>query len=88
MGLILFVVLIFLGVRGTPIRQAAAYCAITAVVLTIIGFGAMGDATCRAFGCSASLANLAIVFIATFAFAILCFAVGLGLRKLFDRSTA
>ena len=88
MGLILFAVLIFLGLRGTRIRQAAVYCVTTAALLTAIGVGALNDRACTPFGCAPSTAKLAIAFMAMLGLAFLCFGLGAGVRRLFGRSTA
>jgi hypothetical protein len=82
MGLILFACLIFAGFRGAPIRRAATYCIITAVVLTIISIGAMDDPLCYVTGCSFSIPHLALVFVATVALGVLCIACGAGIRRL------
>jgi hypothetical protein len=85
MGLVLYAVLIFLGVRGAPIRQAFAYCVLTAILLTVISAGAMNDPTCQGLGCTATLSSLAVALLMTFAIALLCFGAGVGMRKLIDR---
>jgi hypothetical protein len=85
MGLILYAILIFLGFRGTAVRRAAAYCFITAIVVTLISIAAMADPLCRVTDCSFSAPNVATVFAATLVFGFLCFGIGLGLRTLIVR---
>jgi hypothetical protein len=88
MGLVLYAILIFLGLRRTPLKRAFAYCLFTALLLTVISVGAMNDPTCQGLGCSATLPSLAIAFLLTLAIALLCFGSGIGVRKLIDRPGA
>ena len=86
MGLILFACLILAGFRRVPIRRAATYCIITAVVLTVISIGAMDDPLCYVTGCSFSVPHLALVFVGMLALGAFCTACGAGVRRLVHRT--
>jgi hypothetical protein len=86
-GLVLYAVLLFFGLRGMSLRQAAAFCLLTALLLTLLSVGAMDDQpACQGLGCKPSLTGLALAFFMTLALALLSFGCGAAIRRLIDRT--
>ena len=86
-GLVLYAVLLFFGLRGMSVRQAAAYCLLTALLLTLLSVGAMDDqARCEGLGCKPSLPNLFLAFFMALALAFLSFGCGAAIRRLLNRT--
>jgi hypothetical protein len=86
-GLVLFALLVFFGLRRTPVRQAAAYCLLTALLLTLLSVGAMdGQPGCHGLGCKPTLSGLAVAFVMARALAFLSFGFGTAIRRFIDRT--
>ena len=82
--IVLCAILLFVGLRGVPVRQAIAYCLITALLLTLSSVGAMDDQpACEGLGCSPSPSGIAFAFCATLALAFICYGAGIAVRWLF-----
>jgi hypothetical protein len=85
MGLVLYAVLILFGARGMPIRRAVWYCLFTAALLTLLGFGAMGEAAAGQSLSYGPLATMALVFPTTLVIALLCFGSGAAARRVLGK---
>jgi hypothetical protein len=84
MGLVLYAVLVFFGLRGKPLRQAAPYCLVTALLLTVLGQGAVGEQSCAGVLCS-RLVSSAGVLAMTLALGFLSFGIGAAVHGLLNR---
>ena len=81
MGLVLYAVLVFFGARGMSIRRAIWFCLFTAALLTLLGFGAMGEASVGRRLSYGPLATMALVFPTMLVIALLCFGCGAAARR-------
>ena len=83
MGLVLYAVLVFIGLRGVPVRQALPCCLLTALLLTVLSLAAMNDLpACHGPGCTPSLPSLALAFLTTLALALLSYGCGVAVQRL------
>ena len=83
MGLLLYAVLFFFGVRGMLLKRASAYCLVTAALLTVLAIAAIDDLPpCEGIGCDQSASTLAVVFLTNLALAFGSFGIGAGSRRL------
>ena len=83
MGLLLYAILFFFGVRGMLLKRASAYCLITAALLTGLAIAAIDDLpSCEGIGCDQSAGTLAMAFLTNLALAFGCYGIGSGSRRL------
>ena len=87
MGLVLYALLIFFGIRGMPFKHAGVLCVVTAATLTFLGVGAIDDMPgCRGLRCQGALPMIAGTFLFTLAIAGACFGAGAAARRLMRKA--
>ena len=79
MGLLLYAILFFFGVRGMSLKRASADCLVTAALLTVLAIAAIDDLPpCEGIACDRSASTLAVAFLTNFALAFGSFGIGAG----------
>jgi hypothetical protein len=85
-GLILYAVLVFFGLRGMPVKQVLSYFLLTALLGTILGVAAIDEQpACEGLGCTPSLPSVALAFLTFFVVALLSYGFGAAVHTLVAR---
>ena len=88
MGLLLYAILLFFGARGMPPKRGAAYCLVTAALLTFLAIGAVDDMpSCDGIGCDQSVSTWVLAFLTNLTLSFASFGVGAGGKRLWVQFT-